>query len=98
MKVIRVFIFCLCVFGFLLPVSLEAAQKSIVVELEIIDEPGERIFNPDLLREILNRMRLGELNVQPDEPVVVNELNIAGLDLVLTISGSLESILIVSIF
>lgn len=91
MKIVRVFIFCFLVFSLaLMPTLLLAAQKSIVLDLTI--QPR------DLLAEAMEMVKNEEFIELSTEPVILDKVNIDGIEVVSTVSGSQETGFILSVF
>lgn len=98
MKVIRVFIFCLLLISiWLIPTVLFAAAKSVVLDLTI-SPPSDWPFEQSLWNQILEIIREGEFIEPINEPIVISKINIDGVEVISTISGSLETNIILSVF
>ncbi len=90
MKIVKVFIFCLLVFSWLLPTVSFAAEKSTVLDLTI--QPR------DLLAEAIEMVRNEEFMEVSTEPIIFDKININGVEVVSTLSGSHKTGFTLSIF
>ncbi len=90
MKVIKVFILCLVIFFWLLPGVLLAAEKSTVLYLTI--QPR------DLLAEAIETVKNEEFIELLTEPIILDKININGVEVISTLSGSQETGFTLSIF
>jgi len=91
MKIIRVFIFCLLATSiWFLPTVLFAAEKTTVLDLTI--QPR------DLLAEAMETVKNEEFIELSTEPIILDKIDINGVEVVSTVSGSQETGFILSIF
>lgn len=91
MKIIKVFILCLVIFSGLGPAVLSAAEKSTVLDLEI--QPR------DLLAEAIVIVRNEKfIGLLLPEPIILDKININGVEVISTVSGGQKTGFTLSIF
>ena len=90
MKLKTVFIFWLLVLSLFVPQALLAASQTMVAELEI--------FPRDLLAEAIDLIPTVEFSEPVTKPIIINQTEINGVAVVITVSGSPATAIVVSVF
>lgn len=87
---LKVFIFCLLVLSWFLPSLVLAAEKSTIVYLSIAPR--------DLLEEAIEMIDEENFIEPVIKPVILDKTNINGTEVITTVSGSVQTGIVLSIF
>ena len=98
MKVIKVFIFCFIMFFVLTQAVLAAGSVEIILQLEIFGDENSHVLEENSFTKIINMITAGDFDISITEPVVIETIDNHGLSIVSTVSGSLDSNIVLSFF
>ena len=98
MKVIKVFIFCFIMFLVSTQAVLAVGSVEIILQLEIFGDENSHVLEENSFIKIINMITAGDFDISITEPIIIETIDNRGLSIVSTVSGSLDSNIVLSFF